>query len=270
MNNLESRAEVRKLARVLDVPPERIAFLERVDAADLRELRGRATDVLFDANLGVLQRMALATRIVPTPVLAKIAQKVFGPLLCARIAGLVDVSRGVDVASRLPPRFLADVAVQLDPRRASEIIARIPGDTVVAVARELIVREDWITIGRFVGHLPEASVSASLEALGDVALLQSAYVLDDKSRAGNVVELLPAGRYGSALRAADAEGLWPQVFDLLTHLDEPLRLRFAVAAADLRPDARERAAATARELGLDPDLLLAPGSVPRLPGTVDG
>ena len=43
--------------------------------------------------------MALAARVVPVGVLAKIAEKVFGPLLCARIAGLVDVGRGVDLVN---------------------------------------------------------------------------------------------------------------------------------------------------------------------------
>ncbi|WP_205660680.1 hypothetical protein [Amycolatopsis antarctica] len=257
MNDLESRAEILKLARVLDTAPDRLGFLAEVPAADLRAFREQATDLLFDANEAVLQRMALASKLVPAPVLAKIAQRVFGPLLCARIAGLVDVARGVDVASRLSPTFLADVAAQLDPRRASRIIARIPGDTVAAVASELTRREDWITIGRFVGSLPDSTVSASLEALDDSALLQSSYVLDDKSRAGNVVELLPAKRYLPILRAADAGDLWPHTLDLLTHLDEPLRARFAEAAAELESGSRSRVVAAARELGLDPDLLLA-------------
>ena len=121
-----SRAEILKLARVLDVEAERLEYLARVDADDLRAFREQVTDALFDAHVSVLQRMALAARLLPAPVLAKIAEKVFGPLLCARIAGLVDVGRGVDVAKRLQPRFLAEVAADLDPRRASAIISRIP------------------------------------------------------------------------------------------------------------------------------------------------
>lgn len=258
MSSLESQAEVLKLARVLETAPERLQFLEQVEAADLRRLREQATDSLFDAHAGALQRMALASRVLPTALLAKIAQRAFGPLLCARVAGLIDVSRGVDVAARLSPPFLADVAAQLDPRRASRIIARIPSETVAAVATELVRRKDWITVGRFVGHLPDAAVSASLDVLDDVGLLRTAFVLDDKERAGNVVELLPAKRYTSLLRRADEQELWAQALDLVTHLDEPLRARFAAAAAELPPDVRERAAATARDLGLDPALLLTP------------
>jgi hypothetical protein len=152
--NYGAEAEILKLARVLGVEPERLAYLARVDADDLQAFREQVTDTLFDANAAALQRMALAARVVPVGVLAKIAEKVFGPLLCARIAGLVDVARGVDVAKRLGTRFLAEVAAELDPRRADAIITRIPLDTVLAVAGELARKQDWITLGRFVGTCP--------------------------------------------------------------------------------------------------------------------
>ena len=65
---------------------------------------------LFDANGAALQRMALAARVVPVGVLAKIAEKVFGPLLCARIAGLALVTfitRGFFLFSERPMPFPA-------------------------------------------------------------------------------------------------------------------------------------------------------------------
>ncbi|WP_370947008.1 hypothetical protein AB5J62_05475 [Amycolatopsis sp. cg5] len=211
-----SEAEVLKLARLLGDSPDRFAYLNDVDPDDLRKLREQVTDVLFDADLQVLQRMAMATRVIPAPVLAKIGEKVFGPLLCARIAGLVDVSRGVDVAKRLTPKFLADVAVELDPRRASRIIADIPPATVSKVAAELVGREDWITVGRFVGHLPDGTVKACLAVIDDPALLQIAYVIDDKSRIDHVVGLLPSKRLAGLAEDAD-EAL---LENLVEHLSE--------------------------------------------------
>ncbi|GAA4546608.1 hypothetical protein [Amycolatopsis samaneae] len=245
--NFAARAEILKLARVLGVEPENLDYLERVDEDDLRAFREQVTDTLFDANLVVLQRMALASRLLPGAVLAKIAERVFGPMLCARIAGLVDVNRGIDVAKRLSPRFLAEVAAELDPRRASAIIARIPLDTVVEVARELTRREDWITLGRFVGHLPDATVQRSLEVVGDADLLRIAFVLDDKSRIDHVVALLPAGRLTKVLRATvDDEDLWDPALDLITHLNDA-RLDTVLALVDELPAGlRERVQATIR------------------------
>ncbi len=240
-----SRAEILKLARVLDVEPGRLEYLARVDADDLRAFREQVTDTLFDANAAALQRMALAARVVPVGVLAKIAEKVFGPLLCARIAGLVDVGRGVDVAKRLSPRFLAEVAADLDPRRASAIISRIPLDTVLAVAAELARKEDWITLGRFVGHLPDPTVRRALAEIDDPGLLRIAFVLDDKRRIDHVVGLLPAHRLGRLLTAASAdEDLWTPALDLLLHVSDARRATLKPMLGGLPEGFRERVQAT--------------------------
>ncbi|HET6707858.1 hypothetical protein [Amycolatopsis sp.] len=243
--NYAAEAEILKLARVLDVEPARLGYLARVDADDLQAFREQVTDTLFDANAAVLQRMALAARLVPVAVLAKIAEKVFGPLLCARIAGLVDVTRGVDVAKRLSPRFLAEVAAELDPRRASAIITRIPLDTVLAVAAELARKEDWITLGRFVGHLPDLTVRRALDRIDDPALLRIAFVLDDKHRIDHVVGLLPAHRLGRLVTAASKnEDLWTPALDLLTHLGEARRATLTPLVAGLPDGFRESVQAT--------------------------
>jgi hypothetical protein len=244
-----AEAEILKLARVLDVEPARLEYLARVDADDLQAFRAQVTDTLFDANIAVLQRMALAARLLPGGVLAKIAEKVFGPLLCARIAGVVDVARGVDVAKRLHPRFLAEVAAELDPRRASAIISRIPLDTVLAVANELARKQDWITLGRFVGHLPDPTVRRALEEIDDPGLLRIAFVLDDKKRIDHVVGLLPAHRLGRLITAAGAdEDLWTPALDLLNHLSAERRGTLVPMRRGLPDGLRERAQATIKEI----------------------
>ncbi|MEV6877624.1 hypothetical protein [Amycolatopsis sp. NPDC051128] len=240
-----ARGEILKLARVLGVEPGRLEYLARVDADDLRAFREQVTDTLFDANIAALQRMATAARLLPGGVLAKIAEKVFGPLLCARIAGLVDVSRGVDVAKRLTPRFLAEVAAELDPRRASAIITRIPLETVLAVAAELTRREDWITLSRFVGHLPDPTVRRALEEIDDPGLLRIAFVLDDKNRIDHVIGLLPAHRLGRLITTAGTdEDLWTPALDLLTHLSGARRATLKPMLGGLPTGLRERAEAT--------------------------
>ena len=125
---LQSHAEVMKLARLLDREPDQLAYLERLSPADLRALRDSVTETLYDAHGGALGRLAAASRLLPSGLTATIGQRAFGPLLSARLAGLLDTDKAVDVATKLPPPFLADVAVELDPRRASDLIASIaPG-----------------------------------------------------------------------------------------------------------------------------------------------
>ncbi|WAL64739.1 hypothetical protein ORV05_27835 [Amycolatopsis cynarae] len=188
-------AEIVKLARLLGAPPDRFGYLGQVPVADLRALRERVTGRLFDAHRGALEKMAAGSRLLPSPILARMAERSFGPLLSARIAGLVEPPRGIDIAKRLSPDFLADVAAELDPRRAAGIISGMPEPVVLAVAAELSRREDWITIARFLDHLPEPTIEASLEILPEDALPLIVPMLDNPSRVAYLSGLLPGGDF---------------------------------------------------------------------------
>jgi hypothetical protein len=247
---IEVRAEVLKLARLLGSEPERLAYLQQLEPEDVRWIRERATDVLFDSDARTLQRVAAASRLLPVPLVAAIAERAFGPLLCARVAGLMDASRAVEVGTRLPPAFLADVAVAIDPRRASDVIAQTPPHQIVVIARELLRRREFVTMGRFVGHLEDEALEAALEVIDDAALLRIAFVLEQKDRLGRVVGLLPPGRLGRVLRAAADEGLWLEALELLEHVPERRRGELTELAAQLPADFKRRLAEQARAAGV--------------------
>lgn len=178
----QTRAEVMKLARLLGREPAELAYLERLAPADLRRLRDGVTELLYDADAAVLHRMAAASRLLPAGVIATLAQRAFGPLLSARLAGRLDLDRAVDVAGRLPPDFLADTAGDLDPRRASELVARLSPQLIGEVTRELARRQDYVTMGRFVAHLSAEALSAALRQIDDAALREVALVTEDSER----------------------------------------------------------------------------------------
>lgn len=226
--SLESHAEVMKLARLLDTSPERLGYLHRLAPEDTRALRERANDVFHedDRRLG---RVALAARIPPAQVTAWIAQHLFGPLLCARIAGLLETRRAVDLAKRVSPEFLADLAMHLDPRRAREIIFALPPGLIGKVAAELTEREEHIAMGRFVGHMTDDALHACFAVIDDSTLLRISYFVEEKHQLDHVVGLLDIDRVRNAIREATDEDLWPQALDLLTRVS-PER---AGALADL-------------------------------------
>lgn len=134
---LQARAEILKLARLLERDPESLD-LHGIPVADLRSLGEQVTEVLFSAHSQLLSRLARASRLLPTPLVATIGERAFGPLLSARLAALLDPVRAVEMAGRMPVRFLADVAVQLDPRRASGVIAGMPPQAIARITRELL------------------------------------------------------------------------------------------------------------------------------------
>jgi hypothetical protein len=238
-SSLETRAEILKLARLLNREPATLSYLEPVPAGELRALREQVTEVLFTSSSKTLTRLAAASKLLPVGVVATIAERAFGPLLAARVAGLIEPNRAVDIAARLPPEFLADVAIELDPRRASRVIAAIPAPQVRVVTCALVKREEYVTMGRFVAHLPDASVRAALEVIDEPALLRISFVLEHKDRLDDLIGLLGKHRFAGLLEAASSADLWLEVLDLLSRISAA-RQRELIELARERDPARYR------------------------------
>jgi hypothetical protein len=245
---LAARAEVQRLARLLDVEPERVAFLERVAPADLRALRLRVSDVLFDADRSTLQKVAAAARFLPAPLAASFAERFFGPVLGARIAGLLERGRAVDLAKRLPAPFLAELSVALDPRRIPEVLAGIPAGKIVEVAKELARREDYATMASFVPHLSDETLLATTEVVDDAGLLLIGFHMDSTEGLDHLVDLLPEERLRGILRAAGDVDLGPEALTLLNGVSEARRKRLTDLAAE--EGVLERLMEVAKEEGL--------------------
>ncbi len=236
---LQSHAEVLKLARLLGREPGELAYLERLSPSDLRALRDSVTETLYDANGSALGRLAAASRLLPAGVTATIGQRAFGPLLSARLAGLLETAKAVDVATKMPPAFLADVAVELDPRRASDLIGSIAPALIGQITAELVARREYVTMGRFVGHLSDAAIAASLATMDDGAVLQVAFVLEDRAQLKRLLGRLPKERWAGVIAAAERERLWLEALDMLNHLSKRQRKDMVLAALALGEPARE-------------------------------
>jgi hypothetical protein len=215
---LERSAEITKLARLLGVETKELGYLDQIPAAALRTFRTQATDQLFAGDSGRLRRVAAASKLVPVPLTVKIAQIAFGPVLCAATAGLLDPPHAVKVASKCPTTFLADITIHLDPRRAPEVIAAVPTHLVVAVAKELIARDEHVTMGRFVSYLKHDTLAASIKGIPDDAdLLRVAFVMEGKETLDELIDLAH-DRIPGLVRTAHEQNLWAEALDLIGHL----------------------------------------------------
>ena len=254
-NVLGARAEIQMLARLLRRTPEQLAYLEPMAPEDLRLLREQVTEVLFTANGQALSRLAASSKVLPVRIVAAIGERAFGPLLAARITGLLDPSRAVELANTMPVEFLADVAVELDPRRASALITRIPPPRIAQITSELLRRGAYVTMGRFVGHLGDEAIRAAVSEMDDPALLRVAFVLESKDALDDLAGMLPDARLDGLIDAAAKEGLWPEALDLLSHLSEGRKQRFAAREAVYGDGVLENIVRTAAEHELWPQLL---------------
>jgi hypothetical protein len=247
---LQAQGEVMKVARLLQREPESLDYLASLDVEELRELRERLTETVFDAHTGSLRRLAAASRLLPVGLSASMGESVFGPLLSARLTGLLEPGRAADMAAKLPAPFLADVAVEMDPRRASDLISRIPPDQIAQITAELMARGEYVTMGRFVGHLSKDAITAALGQMDDRSLLGVVFVLEDKNDLSGLVALLPERRVAAVIQAAADHDLWVEALDLLDHLTPQQRDDMVAATLKLEPAALDAlvAAVIAHEL----------------------
>jgi hypothetical protein len=237
-------AEIRKLAHQLGVASADLEFLGDLVTDDLRELRTRIGDYLFEADKHHFGKVAAVSRLVPNAVAAKVTEFALPPLIAARTAELLEPAKAADMVGRLSDRYLADVSAAMDPTRCPEVIAQIPPASVAKVGAELARRKEWVVMGGFVSVVSGPGLRAAVAGLDGEQLLRVGYVLDDLSRMDEIAQLLSDAQLDQMLSAAVAHELWAELDGVLSNLTgtqaERLAGRFAAA-----PEATRTAISTA-------------------------
>jgi hypothetical protein len=228
------KAEVLKLARLLQRDPETLSYLERLEPDELREFREQLTEMLFSAHAGPLARLAAASKLLPVGVTASVAERALVPVLTARVAGLLEPPRAVEVASRLPLPFLADVAAEIDPRRAGAVITLIPPHQIAEITRELVRRGEHVTIGQFVGRLTSEARQAALTVIDHVTLLHVAFVVEEDAGLQQMFDDVPPDQRPELVEAAARSGLLDELKHLIGRLEHPLRRSYEELASATR------------------------------------
>jgi hypothetical protein len=255
MSQLSTRAEIIKLARLLKLEEAQLQFLERFEITQIRALRERMSATLFDGSKATLARVAAASKLIPVGLVAMIGQKIYGPLLCARVTGLLPPPRAVEIAMKLSPHFLADLSMELDPRSAREVLALLPAERVIAVAQELIQRREYITMSRFADFLSDQTIRRVMDTIkDDRALLEIAFFIESRARLETIIGMMPPERLRKIIvtAATDEQGLWPEALAMMTQVSPELRGRMGDLTAELDDAALTSAIAVIERDGLWP------------------
>lgn len=231
MSVLALRAELVKLAH-LGIATN----LDGLDADDVRAVREGVSARLFDDARPTLQRVATGARLLPTSLVARVGERVFGAVLCAQVAGLLAPPFALELALRMSDPFLAEVSAAIDPRSAGEVVRRIPAARIVAVAHVLLARGAYVTLARFVDYLEPATIAAVIDSVPDeLQLLRiGAYVESPTKLAELVGQLAPERMRAmiAALRGGDG-ALWLEALTIAEALDATWRRRLGDIAAEL-------------------------------------
>lgn len=233
MTDVLRHGEIVKLARTFERPVDDLVtalpFVETMDASALRALREALSARLFDDARPVLSRVAAGSKLLPVSLVARVGEKVFGAMLCARVAGLLAPSHALAIALKMPDAFLAAVSAAIDPRSAGEVVAAIPAPRIVAVAQQLVAARDFVTMARFVDFLSADTIKAVIDSIPDeLDLLHIAAYVESREKLAELVEQLEEARVTKmlrALRTADAESM-RNALAVGEMLDEAWRHRF--------------------------------------------
>ncbi len=236
IDHLATKAELLKLGHLLEAEPVALASFADYDAGLLRRLREAMSAALFDEHRRTFKRLEAASRLLPNALVAKITTKVFGPVVAARVAGEMPASRAIDLAQRLPVAFMADICLHLDPRSSPDLVRGMPVPIIREIARILLRRRDFVTMGRFVDALTDAAISGVIPDIEDDGmLLQVAFYVEDRAHLDTVLSFLPDARLEGVIRAAFEQDLWAEALALMQHVGHDSRRRLGDLTAQ-QPD----------------------------------
>lgn len=233
---LAKQAEITKLARALFQTPEQLGALAGLESGALSQLREMLADAVFEDAAEQLEKLVAASKLAPIPVAASIAQKVAPAKLCGALAGMIEPDRALKLIKRLAPEFMADVAAEMDPRRAHALLSQAPVKHGIDIARVLIDRGDHITLGRFAGAVPADALLAAFDVIDDETMLRVACVIEDRAAIDRLFGLVPEHRLAGLLHAAAEHGLWADLLELVGSVS-PVTLATVADVAARQDDA---------------------------------
>jgi hypothetical protein len=216
--SMETRAELLKLARVMSIDPNELAFLEGGDPEELRELRASIADRLLAVDREHFERIVALGRHLPDRVAAGLTQHALGAQLSGRAASLLTADELADFADRLPADFVADVAAVMDLRSVGSLLDQIDQAKVVEVTRVLAERQDWVTMGAFGGRIRRDALIQVIDMLDGEALARVGFLLENRSRLDEIQGLLDDEKLRELLIAAGECDLIPETIYLVDAL----------------------------------------------------
>ncbi len=233
--DLELQAEREKLGRLLDTTADEIQVLDAIGVDGMRQLRTTVEAHIFDRGAKRFAGLAKSSRLLPGKISGLIAQRALGPRLAAQVTGLLEPELAVNLAKHVSTPFQADLCQFLDPRRAGPVLRAMPVPVVVETSRELVSREEYITMARFVDDLLDAQIQAVSAILDAEALLWIGFYIESGERLSQLMAMLDDQAVLGTMRAAAENGWWPQSLSIMARANIQTAQRMTHLLADADP-----------------------------------
>ncbi|MGB1556736.1 MAG: hypothetical protein ACPHCJ_03040 [Oceanococcaceae bacterium] len=222
---LELQAEKEKLNRLLQLEDSVLQALDHVGVEGMRRLRHSVEARIFDKGARRFTGLARSSKLLPARVSALIAQKALGPRLAAQVTGLLEPELAVGLAKHISTEFQADICVYLDPRRAGPVLRAMPLPLILETSSELVAREEFMTMARFVEDLEDHQIQAVSEVLAPLPMLWIGFYVESGTRLSYLIGTLSDAQLMATMEAAAEHGLWPQSLAMMLRADRSTHVR---------------------------------------------
>ncbi len=217
--------QIGRIARLLRLDPSEVQGLEGVPDEDLRILHDQISKKLFGDAQHQFARVAALSKTIPGPLAGKLAEKFLPPVMAARTSEMLDPAKARDLIGRVSVRYLAEIALALDPVRSKPVVQQLPPEPIGRVAKELFGRQEYATMAEFVGTVTVDALFAAFEVATPYDLLAVVPLLEWNDNLDTVVADLPHRKVTEIATSLDPV----ELADLAMALD-PSRMGPIVAA----------------------------------------
>lgn len=249
--SLDVRGEVIKLARELDVDAAELEFLGQASRDDVHRLRIAIEVALDRRHRPFYRRIEASSRLLPPSVALKIARMSFPPLVVARVSEDIPPDRGIKMTEQTPMDYMGELLLHMNPQRMVESVRRMPLRLMKPMIAELARREEFITLGRYLGVLADEQIPGVVAEIQDGrTLLLCGFHDEDPSNLDTVIAAMSDEQVAAILEAVLAHDLADELAAVADHVGDTARQRFQDAVAAM-PDQKEDLRSKLAPHGLD-------------------
>ena len=227
MTRLAVHAEIIKLAHILNVSEQQLAFLQTLAPESLRQFRFAIIELLQDQQKPRFRYLARWVNWLPSWLTVLMVKRFLDPFIVAQIAVHLSTENLYRIAKHLSAKTLAAISVYLDPRLARELLAYFTTHQIMDIAQVLLQQRDFVTMGRFVSMLSDEVVQDVAQIVEQESdLLEIAFYIESRERIDHLVHVLPKQRIEQALLIITDPGqrlVWPKLLALMSHIGYGLK-----------------------------------------------
>ncbi|RLZ07980.1 hypothetical protein EAH57_11525 [Acinetobacter sp. 2JN-4] len=227
MTRLAVHAEIIKLARILSISEQQLAFLQSIAPESLRQFRFAIIELLQDQQKARFRHLAIWVNWLPNWLNVFMVKRFLDPLIVVQIAVHLSTENLYRIAKKLSADTLAEISVHLDPRLARELLVYLTTHQIIEIAQVLLQKRDFVTMGRFVSMLSDEVVQDVAQIVEQESdLLEIAFYIESRERIDHLVHVIPKARIEKALLIIcdpTQRLVWPKLLALMSHIGYELK-----------------------------------------------